>query len=434
MTAPGRVLRLSAATLRLSENDDLDQRFSPRFGRIELWADTVEVHGWVRLHGREIRIRARCIVAAPAGERPAVIDVSGAPAQPDFDPGAASPRLAGTPSAPDGQRGRDGGPGQDGGVVDIVVDEVRGALGLAANGSRGGNSERGGNGARPATVNGVDAAFLKAKWPRRSAYGGGVLQKPGAFNKYVAWAAGQSGGDAKPGGAAGAAGQPGNGGRGGRIGLRYSGPTAPTLATIADGGAAGLPGEPAQPGAPGAAGTGGRNRIYVYDIFKTHEAFARAGADKVVDGFARRYRIAARAPSGKPCDQRGRVPPPPTAAPGVPGEMVVEAVSAEVAARDFDLPLLQLVLAHAERDRAGGDARRARARYGWLIRMTAAGRDADAGVATLQQSAERALAEMGGDDVPAAPLASSRRSKREGTPGPVPAQTAGRRSAARRSR
>jgi hypothetical protein len=406
VTAASRVLRLRAATLRLSEDDDLDQRFPPEFARIELWADTVEVHGWVRLHGREVGIRARCIVAVPAGERPAVIDVSGAPAQPDFDPQAASPQLAGTPMAPDGQRGRDGGPGQDGGVLDIVVDEVHGALGLAANGSRGGNSERGGAGAQPATIDGVDAAFVKAKWPSRSAYGGGVLQKPGAFNKYVAWAAGQSGGDAKPGGAAGAAGQPGRGGRGGRVGLRYSGPTAPMLATIADGGAPGLAGEPAQPGPPGAAGTGGRNRIYVYDIFKTHGAFARAGADKVVDAFARQYRIAARAPSGKPCDQWGRVPAPPVATPGAPGEMVVEAVSAEVAARQFDLSLLQLVLAHAERDRAGGDraggdSRRARARYGWLIRITATAHDA--GAATLQQAAERALAEMGRDDVSTAP-------------------------------
>jgi hypothetical protein len=58
----------------------------------------------------------------------------------------------------------------------------------------------------------------------------------------------------------------------------------------------------------------------------------------------------------------------------------------------------------------------------------------DAGAATLHQAAERALAEMGGDDAPAAPVVSIRRGRQGRAPASEVAPSAGGRSAGRRAR
>ena len=373
MSDTPRTLSLKVGVLRLSEKDDIEARFPPAFERIEIQADTLQVDGWIRLHGRALDIRARCIEARAVDGRPAVLDVSGRPAEPVFDPEAASPHLNGTPAAPDGKPGRAGGAGHDGGRVSVQVDELIGELGLAANGSAGGASERGGNGARPATVNGANGAFQKGGWPTQGRYGGGVLQ-PQGLRTYVSWAAGQVGGAARKGGAAGAPGQPGDGGNGGHVRLRYSGAQAPTLATIADGGAPGQPGRPATPGAPGAPGVGGLNRLYAYNLLKggAHEQYARSGKDKWLDSWARHFKIAARAAraaSGKGGAAPGDVPVQPVAAPGRAGTVQIEAVAIETFAADFDAFFLQLVAALAAQDVAAGHDERARQRQQWLARI-----------------------------------------------------------------
>jgi hypothetical protein len=373
--------------LRLSEADDLEARYPPQFGRIVIWADTVEVLGWIRLHGRQLQIHARRIVARPVNGRPPVIDVSGAPAS-DFDPQAPSKRPKGTAKAPDGRAGQDGDAGQDGGRIEIVVDEVDGALGLAANGSRGGHSERGSDGAQPLKVHGVDAKFKAGKWPTRGPHGGGVLQKRG-LQKYVAWAAGQPGGNARDGGAAGAPGRPGDGGQGGQISLQYSGAQRPALATIANGGDAGTAGAPARPGKAGAAGVGGRNRIYYYEWFKGHNEFARSGQDKTIDKLARQYKVTARAQSGRGGARDGAVPAAPAAAAGVAGEVTVIPVDMTGVAAGFDLTFLQLVLSLAQQDAAAGRDAIARQRHQWLVRVTAPMTDPAA--ATIGQAAAAAL-------------------------------------------
>ncbi len=397
MSGQVRELSLRVATLRLGEDDDIEARFPPAFGRIVIRADTVQVEGWIRLPGRELDICARCIEARPtAAGRPAVLDVSGRPAESAFDPKTPTPNLNGSPASPDGRLGRAGGAGNTGGRIHICVDRVQGELGLAANGGRGGDSERGGSGAKPATVNGVDGQFLPAKWPARGPYGGGVLQKAG-LQKYVAWAAGAPGGDARTGGAAGAPGQPGRGGDGGEVRLGFSGPDAPVLATIVDGGAPGVPGLPAAPGAASAPGAGGRNRIYAYDIFGTDNDFARAGRNKVVDGFARKFKIAARAVSGKPGAGAGAVPPQPAATAGRAGVMQVAPVAPETCAAKFDVPFLRLLLAHADRDHAGGALAIARQRYAWLARLTDAMAPSDSAAADIWRAADAAIRALPAD-------------------------------------
>jgi hypothetical protein len=391
-----RELALQVGTLRLSEADDLARRFPAAFGRVRIDADTVEVRGWIQLFGRELEIRARRIVARPVNGRPAVLDVSGPPADPDFDPEAISPQLAGTPAAPAGKAGRAGGAGRDGGRLRVVVDSVDGELGLAANGSRGGAGERGGDGAQPPAPNGADGAFFKVKWPAKGPHGGGILEHAGLFNLYVSWAAGQAGGDARAGGAAGASGQPGNGGRGGAVELLHSGSQRPVLATTARGGAPGSPAAAARPGKASPAGHGGRNRMYVYGVVAgTHEAFARAGADKTVDEYARKHKIAARAPDGHANAGPGPVPPAPAADAGAAGSVRVAPLPLEQAARAYELSLLQLVLALAERDAAALEWETAGARLEWLIRLARVRAAADdVAAAALLERAERALHEL----------------------------------------
>lgn len=368
-----RTLSLRVGVLRLSEQDDIEALFPPVFERILIWADTLQVNGWIRLHGRDVKICTRCVEARPVGDRMAVIDVSGRPAEPVFDPEAAVPHLAGTATAPDGKPGRDGGAGQNGGTVTLCVDVVIGELGLAANGSSGGASERGGNGAQPATVNGVNGKFNKAKWPAKGPHGGGVLRKAGPFNSYIAWATGQAGANARNGGAAGAAGRPGDGGQGGAVTLRWSGKQPPALVTIAEGGAAGVAGRPAEPGPPGTPGAGGLNRMYAYNFTKggVHEEYALSGKDKWLDAYAREFKIAKAAASGRAGADPGTVPPTPAASGGDSGRVQVEAVAIKAVAAEFDQSFLQLVAALAAQDRVAGDAARTQEREGWLARVGA---------------------------------------------------------------
>ncbi len=373
-----RVLRL-----RLAEGDELDALFPRRFERIVIEADTLTVEGLVRLPGRALDIRARVIEAHAVDERPAALDVSGGPAHPDFHAGTSA--ANGTATKPDGRAGQAGGAGCEGGSVVIVAERVIGALDLRADGSRGGDSESGGNGAQPKQVNGVDGAFLKAKWPAKGRYGGKVLQGQGLQN-YVAYAAGQPGGDAKAGGAAGASGQPGDGGRGGKVHLRLG--SDATVSTSAAGGAAGQPGASATPGAAGKAGSGGRNLMYSYNIAKERTAYARAGVDSVIDDYAKKFGIAARAAGGRGGANDGPVPPLPTARPGADGEVLVETVSPEVLGAALDVDFLRLVLAGASTALAAGDEALAMQRYRWLATVTAQRSAGDEQVAEIHAAAE----------------------------------------------
>ncbi len=370
--------------LRLAEGDELDVLFPPRFERVVIEADTLWIEGLVRLPGRVLDIRARVIEAHAVDERPATLDVSGGPAHPDFHAGTSA--ANGTPTKPDGLAGQDGGAGCAGGSVAIAAERVNGALHVRADGSPGGDSQSGGNGAQPKQVNGVDGAFLKAKWPAKGRYGGRVLQGQGLQN-YVAYAAGQPGGDAKAGGAAGASGQPGDGGRGGKVHLQL-GSDATTVTTSAAGGAAGQPGASATPGAAGKAGSGGRNLMYSYNITKTRKAYARAGVDSVIDDYAKKFSIAARAAGGCGGAKDGPVPPLPTARPGPDGEVSVETVSSEALGALLDVDFLRLVLAGASTALAAGDEALALQRYRWLATITAQRSASDEQVAEIHAAAE----------------------------------------------
>jgi len=391
MSAESRVLTKRVMSFCLSENDDLDSLFPPEYGHIIIWADSVRIEGRIRLPGRSLNIYARSIDPRPAGDRPASLDVSAPPAAPDFVPQAASPKLNGSPAAPDGRPGQAGGAGQNGGRVSIVVDRVEAAFEIAANGSKGGNSQRGGNGAQSARVDGVDGAFLKAKWPAKGKFGGGVLQKPGISQRYVSWAAGQKGGDARQGGAAGAAGQPGAGGHGGEIYIRLTGPDKSALTMNVAGGNAGLPGQPAKPGAASAPGAGGRNLMYAYDITKTRQGFARSRADSVLDSFARKYKIPARAANGKKGAGPGKVPLQPSAKAGKSGKSRMEQVTYRQVAGEFFPGFLQLVLTRADRDSAADNRERALQRYRWLVHLTVSRAKSDKVVAEIWRAAREGV-------------------------------------------
>jgi hypothetical protein len=369
--------------LRLAEGDELDVLFPPGFAHIVIEADTLTIEGLVRLPGRALDIRARVIEAHAVDERPATLDVSGGPAKPDFHAGTSA--ANGTATKPDGLAGQDGGAGCEGGSVVIAAERVIGALHLRADGSRGGNSQSGGNGAQPRQVNGVDGAFVKAKWPAKGRYGGKVLQGQGLQN-YVAYAAGQPGGDAKAGGAAGASGRPGDGGSGGKVHLRLG--SDATVTTSAAGGAAGRPGASAIPGAAGKAGSGGRNLIYSYNITKTRKAYARAGVDAVIDDYAKKFGIAAHAADGRGGAKDGPVPPLPTARPAADGEVLVETVSPEALGAVLDVDFLRLVLAGASTALAAGDEALALQRYRWLATITAQRSASDEQVARIHEAAE----------------------------------------------
>ena len=400
MSAEIRVLTKWVGELSLTENDDLDALFPPEYEHIIVWADCIRIEGRIRLPGRKIDIYARVIKPSRAGNHPASLDVSATSPAPDFDPKAPSPKLKGSPANPDGRPGQPGDTGQDGGNLSIVVDQITAALQLSSNGSKGGNSQRGGDGAQPARVNGVDGKFLKAKWPAKGKCGGGVLQKSSPLQRYVSWAAGQKGGDARQGGAAGAAGQPGNGGRGGEILIRLTGSEKPMLTMSVAGGDAGLPGVPTKPGAASVAGTGGRNLMYVYGVTKTRQQFARSGVDSVIDGFARRYKILARAANGKKGAGPGRVPAQPSAKPGRSGKSQVKLVAYGKVCGEFDLGFLQFVLERADRDSKTGHLARALQRYQWLVSLTRSWANSDEAAAEVWKAALKGISKLEDDAAP----------------------------------
>ena len=163
------------AEIRLSEDDDLEAVFPPEYERIIICADTVRIEGHVHLPGRMIDIYARSIDPHPVRDRPATLDVSGCPGVPDFDPDASSPELNGSPTSPDGRPGQAGGDGQNAGQVSIVMDRAEAAFEIAANGAKGGNSQRGGDGTQPVKVDGADSVIdsfaSQYKIPARAANG-----------------------------------------------------------------------------------------------------------------------------------------------------------------------------------------------------------------------------------------------------------------------
>ena len=413
MTTETKTLRIRADTLRLSEADPVALRFPPEFGRIHIEADTVYVDGWMQWFGREVTILARRIVANPVDGRMAVIDVSGAPAEPSFDPAAPSSRRKGTPKAPNGLAGQDGGAGQPGGRLSMVVDWIDGELGLAANGSKGGDSERGSDGVKPAKPDGRDARLDKGKRPTKGPYGGRVLApwKKFSADSYIVVAYGERGGDARRGGAAGAPGRPGQGGDGGHLRVSYTGPTRPPLQTTAAGGAAGQAGDPAAAGPAGQPGIGGRNWVLVVDwLHKWHQNYAGVGKDGWVNDAVKKYKVAPRARSGKAGAAAGTVPPQPQAADGAAGRVDTTPADQAALARAVDLSFLTFAWAHAQRVQEANAPADALPRYRWLSRLAEARAKSDAAAADIARAAQAAIQAL--TPTPAAAASARRTSSR----------------------
>ena len=391
MTTETKTLRIRADTLRLSEADPVALRFPPEFCRIHIEADTVYVEGWIQWFGREVTILARRIVANPVDGRMALIDVSGAPAEPSFDPAAPSAQLKGTPAAPDGRQGQDGGAGHDGGSLSMRVDVIDGELGLAANGSDGGDSQRGGDGVKPARPDGAHGAFQPGDPPVKGRHGGGVLQRWSIFWPYVAWARGAPGGRGRQGGSAGAPGRPGDGGHGGQVTLLFVGPTSPRVKTTARGGRPGTAGPPSKAGPAGDPGLGGKSYVYVHWKGK-HKGYAHESRNRYVVEMVKKHKLPARAARGVGTAGAGRVPAPPVAsADGHVGEVDVRTSGAAVI-ESQDMPAwLRLLLAHAERRLRAGDHDEALARFRWLAQVTAPRAADDADAAAIQAAATAAL-------------------------------------------
>jgi hypothetical protein len=202
----------------------------------------------------------------------------------------------------------------------------------------------------------------------------------------VSYAAGQPGGDARTGGAAGAGGQPGDGGRGGRVTVQLCGESQ--VPVSAAGGAPGQPGTSATPGAPGKPGIGGRNLLYSYNITKTRKAFARAGKDSVIDDYAKKFGIDARAAGGRGGATAGAVPPLPVAQAGADGEATIEGVAPDTIGAGLDIGFLRLVLAGAASARDAGDEDLALQRYRWLVAVTAKRAADETAIAAIHASAE----------------------------------------------
>jgi len=111
----------------------------------------------------------------------------------------------------------------------------------------------------------------------------------------------------------------------------------------------------------------------------------------VVDGFARQYKIPARAANGKSGAGAGAVPPQPVASPGQAGSVQVEPVTIDAVGKNFDLPFLRLVLAYADCDRASGEGGRAMERYRWLTGLVEPLAEQDPAAADIWRAADEAL-------------------------------------------
>ena len=189
-------------------------------------AETVHLSGPIKLPGRNVGIFARELICTEG----ALIDVSGLVGDPDF---TSRPRANdGRGPGAAGTKGKDGGDGQAGGQIKVLLGELRGNLSLAANGGNGGGAEDGGNGIRGR--HGQHGRRRQAN--RNDAHPGNGGQ----------------------GGAGGAAGVPGKGGSGGEVSVVTHIPLNDgQLQISADGGLAGTSGIPGKPGAGGAGGRKG---------------------------------------------------------------------------------------------------------------------------------------------------------------------------------
>lgn len=372
-SVPLNVVRIRVPTLLLDGRHPADG-FLQQHQHVIIYADNLQVRGRYCLLGRTVEIFARRIEADQA-----IIDVSGAPVTISYDVAQADASLDGTAASPNGKPGADGGRGRDGGAITITAGEITGNLTLVANGSQGGNSQRGGNGASPAPRNGQDGRFTKHD-PPAGPFGARVVQ-PKGLHWYWEMAYGEKGGDALPGGDAGPPGRPGDGGAGGHLDLRYVAVPALPPQFIADGGAAGRPGDPALPGAAGVPGLGGRHCLYQYHVTgnpfawtSTWEGYADSHRAEVKD-VVRQHKLSTRASSGAKSDQRGTVPEAPRAEPGPTGTNASRQVATDAIAGECDTGYLDLIRQSAAADAAHGNTRRALDRYQWVAALTRTGRD-----------------------------------------------------------
>lgn len=365
-------LRQRLTKLRLSEDDDLDAVFPPAFGRLELVVDVLELDGLVLLLGRSLDIRARQVVVT--GDGPAIIDVSGPAAEPSFAPDGSDAAPNGTAASPHGRPGAAGGQGNDAGDVTIVAGEIVGQLAIRAEGSDGGNGQRGGNGVRPTRPDGANASWVdRNKREKGSRFGGGKLQGP---FWWVAVAYGQPGHRARPGGNAGASGAGGDGGDGGRIVVSIAGSTS-MVGAAANGGSAGLTAVDAQPGAPSAPGRGGRNRLY-YQQYTIIGAKTSERGDNWVGTstgqfpyYKRRYKLANANRNSTTKAGPGSVPARPADARAGTGQTPdVSTLASSQLADEFGVDPLELALARAHQVEVD-DPETALQRYQWVLDLTA---------------------------------------------------------------
>jgi hypothetical protein len=283
------VLRVTGR--RVEIDADLARTLVERgIGTLRVDADQVIVCGEFVLPGGVVHIRCREL----AGEA-ATIDVGGRTPTPPWE-GARAPD--GTAQTVDGQPGQGGAPGMNGGSIGIVCQRVASAPRLLACGSPGGDSQSGGNGARPAPPAAAhNGAFNKAK--DGGPYGGRVLKKFG-LSYFLSVAYGQAGRNGGRGGDGGPPGKPGRGGDGGDIDMAFCESVATSVVARADPGAAGACGVPGNGamGAPG--GLGGLHRLYRYEWFKeTISPLLNSRAAEVLAA-RRAYKLGERAASGQP--------------------------------------------------------------------------------------------------------------------------------------
>lgn len=358
-TEADRLLAIAVDTLTL------DTHFAAGrpggYQEITINADTLFVHGAARLPGKILTIHARRIVSEQG-----VIDVSGQEPEVDFNIDARDSALDGTPQSPDGKPGAPGSPGAPGGVIRILAGEIVGDLTIVAEGGRGGNSQPGGNGVRPAPPHGANGSFTSRE-PPKGPYGAKVVLGRSLVHSYVAIAYGQNGGNGLKGGDAGAPGQPGDGGSGGRIEVLTVAPPESKLDLRADGRSAGRAGEDAQSGPPGRGGQGGRHRVCLYNLLwgGWNEDFAD-GSNKHIKDAVREQKLGTRAAAGKPGTQAGIVPESPTALNGPAGETWIKQVPPEAMADHTDAAALSLILEAAQADAQTGNRQRAEARCRWV--------------------------------------------------------------------
>lgn len=371
-------LTMQVTEFRLSENDDLAALFPPQYQRLVVYADSVTIEGLVRFPGQSIEIYARHVAAESSSKNAPTLDVSGALPKRDYVIDQHFTDLDGTQDSRDGKPGDGGDVGGSAGSVSITAFHIEGDLTILADGHKGGNSQRGGNGCQPKQVNGSDSRFTvyDDDWPVKGPWGGEELSYIWRVH-YVAWASGQPGGKAENGGNAGPPGQPGDGGRGGDVMIRFIADNS-QIPTISNKGSdPGLAGKAGTPGEAGLVGIGGRNQLYIW----TAGDLGGSGVDQGfvgeakphsdVDRTAEKHEIPNRADSGAGGATRGGgAGPLPEAQPGKPGDQSKEQVAFTDVHQYFDLDYLKLIQARARRDFDERRFEQAIRRYRWLAGLT----------------------------------------------------------------